>query len=126
MRNKPIPKLVSWELRDEFGAGVAVIMAKYYLDPGVMEDTVQYQTVRKIKKVFVNMNHASVEKKGMAIIGVRDWNKLLTLGGSVYHGWCGRVQVGMHHWMGGGGEAPSEVKGNRPIGRRYLCADTAD
>jgi predicted HTH transcriptional regulator len=62
-------------------------MVKHSLDPGMMEDTVQYETVWKIKSAFVNMYHASVENKGTAIIGVKDGNKLLVLGAPVYHGW---------------------------------------
>jgi hypothetical protein len=75
-------------------------MVKHSLDPGVMEDMVQYETVRKIKSAFVNMYHASVENKGLSIIGGKDGKTLLVLGAPVYHGWYDRAQVGMHQRMG--------------------------
>jgi hypothetical protein len=56
-------------MKYEVFAGMAVIMVEYSLDPGVTEDTVQYETVRDTKSSFVNMYHASVENKGTAIIG---------------------------------------------------------
>jgi hypothetical protein len=99
-RNPPILKLGPWELQDEFGAGVAVIMVKNSLDLGVTEDTVQYETVRKMKSAFVNMYNVYVENKRTAIIGGKDGNKLLVLGAPVYYCWDDRAQVGMHHRMG--------------------------
>jgi hypothetical protein len=75
-------------------------MVKRSLDPGVTEDTVKYETVRKMKSAFVNMYHASVEKKGTSIIGGKDGKKLLLIGAPVYHGWYDRAQVGMHYHMG--------------------------
>jgi hypothetical protein len=75
-------------------------MVKHLLDPGVTQDTVQYETVWQIKSAFVYMYHASVKNKGTVIIGGRDGNKLLMLGAPVYHGWYNRAQVGMHHRMG--------------------------
>jgi hypothetical protein len=74
-------------------------MVKHSLDPDVMEDTVQYETVRKIKYASVNMYHASFENKGMAIIGRKDGKTWIVPGASVYHGWYDRAQVGMHHRM---------------------------
>jgi hypothetical protein len=100
MRDPPISKLGPWYPKDDFGTGVAVIMVKHSLDPGVMEDTVQYETVRKMKSAFVNMYHASVENKETAIIRGKYGKKLLVLGAPVYHEWYDRAQVGMHHRMG--------------------------
>jgi hypothetical protein len=99
-RDPPLPKLGPWELKDEFGAGVAVIILTHSLDPGVMGDMVQYETVRKSKSAPVNMYDASVENKGTSISGGEDGKKLLVLGAPVYHGWYDRAQVGMHHRMG--------------------------
>jgi hypothetical protein len=99
MRDPPIPKLGPWDMKDEFGAGVAVIMIKHSLDPGVVEDVVQYETVWKMKSAFVNIYHALVDNKGTVIIGGRDGDKLLVLGAPCYHGWYERDQAGMHHRM---------------------------
>jgi hypothetical protein len=64
----PMPKRGPWDLKDEFGAGIAVVMVTHFLDPGVSEDTVQYEIVRKLNFAFVNKYHASVENKGKVII----------------------------------------------------------
>jgi hypothetical protein len=45
MANPPIPKRRPWNLEDEFGAGAAAILARHSMDPGITEDTVQYETV---------------------------------------------------------------------------------
>jgi hypothetical protein len=55
MSNPPMPKLVPWKLEDEFGVGAAAIMARHSMDPVITEDTVQYETVRKIKSNFANL-----------------------------------------------------------------------
>jgi hypothetical protein len=47
MSDPSIPNMIPWELNDEFGAGVAVIMVS------VMKDTVKYETVRRMKSAFV-------------------------------------------------------------------------
>jgi hypothetical protein len=44
MSNPPMPNLGPWKLEDEFGAGAAAIMARYSMDPGMTEDTVQFET----------------------------------------------------------------------------------
>jgi hypothetical protein len=77
MRDPPsIPKLGPWELKDEFGAGEAIIVVTHSLDSGVTEDAVQYETVRKMKFAFVNMYHVSVENKGVVIIGGGRWGEI--------------------------------------------------
>jgi hypothetical protein len=40
--NPTLPKLGTCKLEDEFGAGAAIITAKYSMDPGVTESTVQF------------------------------------------------------------------------------------
>jgi hypothetical protein len=52
-----VPKLGPWKLEDEFRSAEAVFMLNHSLDPGLMELTVQFKTVRKIKPGFVNMYH---------------------------------------------------------------------
>jgi hypothetical protein len=69
MTNPPMPKLGPWKLEDEFGAGAAAIMARHSMDPGITEDTVQFETVRKMKSAFVNLYQASVENASTAVIG---------------------------------------------------------
>jgi hypothetical protein len=52
MRDPPMPKLVPWKLVDEFGAAAATIMVKHYLDSGVTETTVQFETARRISRLL--------------------------------------------------------------------------
>jgi hypothetical protein len=89
MSNPPMPKL-----------GAAAIVARHSMDPGITEDTVQFETVRKIKSAFVNLYQASVENASTAVIGGKDGKKQLVMGVPIYHGWYDRSQTGMHHHMG--------------------------
>jgi hypothetical protein len=72
MSNPPMPKLGPWKLEDDFGDGAAAIMARHSMEPGIMEDTVQFETVRKMKSAFVNLYQASVENASTAVIGGKD------------------------------------------------------
>jgi hypothetical protein len=87
MSNPPMPKLGPWKLEYEFGAGAAAIMARQSMDPGIIEDTVQFETVRKMKSAFVNLYQASVENASTAVIGGKDGKKKLVMGVPIYHGW---------------------------------------
>jgi hypothetical protein len=100
MSNPPLPKLGPWKLEDEFGAGAAVIMLKHSMDTGVTERTVQFETVRKMNAVFVNLYQASVDNASTAVIGGKYGKKQLVMGVPIYHGWYDRANTGMHHWMG--------------------------
>jgi hypothetical protein len=95
-----MPNLGPWRLMDEFVAAAATIMVKHSMDPGVMETTVQFETVRKMKSAFVNLYQASVENERSAVIGGKDGTKKLIMGVPIYHVWYERAQVGMHHLMG--------------------------
>jgi hypothetical protein len=44
-----------WPVKDSFGMGVAIVLLKHSLEPGVTESKVQYNTVRKMKYAFVNV-----------------------------------------------------------------------
>jgi hypothetical protein len=79
---------------------VAIIMAKHSMDLGVMEAKVQFQTVRKTKSAVVNLYQASVENESTEVIGRKGDKKQLITGAPIYHDWCDRAQVGMHHRMG--------------------------
>jgi hypothetical protein len=81
MRDPPMPKLGPWRLVGEFGAAAAIIMVKHYLDPGVTDTTVQFETVRKMKSAFVNLYQASVENESSAVIGGKDGKKQLIVDG---------------------------------------------
>jgi hypothetical protein len=43
-------------------------MVRHSLDTGVMETTVQFETVRKMKSACVNLYQASVENESLAVI----------------------------------------------------------
>jgi hypothetical protein len=96
----PVPVLGPWTVKDRFGMGVAILLLKHSLDPGVMGSTVQYNTVRKMKSAFVNVYSASVENQGSAIVGGRDGKKFVSMDALIYSELCGRFQAGMHNRMG--------------------------
>jgi hypothetical protein len=82
-----MPKLGPWKLVDEFGAAAATIMVNHYLDPGVTETTVKYETVRKMKLAVVNLYQASGENESSAVIGGKDGKKQLIMGVPIYLVW---------------------------------------
>jgi hypothetical protein len=100
MSNPPTPKLGPWKLEDEFGDGTTIIMARHSMDPGITDDTVQFETVRKMKSAFVNLYQASEENTSTAVIGGKGGTKQLVMRVTIYHGWDDRMQTGMHHRMG--------------------------
>jgi hypothetical protein len=99
--NPPMPNLGPWKLEEEFGAGVAAIMAMHSMDPWIREDTMQFETVRKMKSAFIYLYQASVENASTYVIGGKDGNMQLVMGVPIYHGWYNRAQKDMHHRMGG-------------------------
>jgi hypothetical protein len=80
----PVPMLVPWPVEDEFGMGAVIVFLKHSLDPGVTETTVQYNTLQKMKSVFVNLYHASVENQGSAIVGGRYGKRFVSLDAPIY------------------------------------------
>jgi hypothetical protein len=101
MSNPPMPKLGNWKVEGEFGSGAAAVMARNSMNPGITEDTVQYENVRKMKSAFVNLYQASVESASVEVIGIRDWKMQLVMGVPICHSWYDRAQTGMHRCMGG-------------------------
>jgi hypothetical protein len=100
MPNRPMPKLGPRKLEDEFGDGSGATMARHSMDPWITEDTVLFETVRKIKSAFVNLYQASVENASTEVIGGKDGKKRFIMEVPIYHGWYERAQMGMHHRMG--------------------------
>jgi hypothetical protein len=96
----PVPMLGPWRVEGESGMGAAIVLLKHYLDHGVTETTVQYNTVQKIKSAFVNLYHAPVENQGSAIVGGRDGKRFISMYAPIYSEFFGRFQAGMHNRMG--------------------------
>jgi hypothetical protein len=96
----PVPMPGPWPVKDSFGMGVAIFLLKHSLNPGVTESTAQYDTVRKMKSAFVNVYFASVENQGSAIVGGRDWKKVVSMEAPIYSEFLGRFQAGRHSRMG--------------------------
>jgi hypothetical protein len=96
----PVPMLGPWQVEDKFGTGAALMLLKHSLNLGVIETTVQYNTVRKMKSAFVNLYHASVENQGSAIVEERDGKRFVSMDLPIYSEFFGRFQAGMHNRMG--------------------------
>jgi hypothetical protein len=88
--NPPVPMLGPWPVKDSFGMGVAIVILRNSLDPGVTESTVQYNTVIKMKSAFVNVYFASVENQGSAIVGGRDGKTFVSMDAPIYSEFFGR------------------------------------
>jgi hypothetical protein len=97
MDNPPLPLAEPWPVKDKTNAeGVAVIL-RHSLDPGRTEDTIQFETVRKMKSAMVNMAHAAARFDDKPNVGGSEGKKYIITGDCV---WFDRFMRGMHNGMG--------------------------
>jgi hypothetical protein len=87
-------------VKDKNNAGGAAVILCRSLDPGKTEDTVQFETVRKMKSAMVNMAHAAAVFDGKPVVGGSEGKKYIITGDCVFHDWFDRFMWGMHNRMG--------------------------
>jgi hypothetical protein len=78
--------------------GAAVILC-HYLDPGRTEDTVQFETMRKMKSAMVNLAHTVARFDGKPANGGSEGNKYTLTGDCVFHDCFNRFIRGMYNHM---------------------------
>jgi hypothetical protein len=100
MDNPPLPLAEPWPVKDKTHAGEAEIIMSHSLDPGRMEDTLQFETVRKMKSAMVNMAHAAAGFEGRPAVGGSEGKNYIITGDRVFHDWFDRFMWGMHNLMG--------------------------
>jgi predicted methyltransferase len=62
-------------VKDKTNAGGAAVILRHSLDPGRTEDTIQFETVRKMKSAMVNMAHAAAGFDGKPAVGGSEGKK---------------------------------------------------
>jgi hypothetical protein len=87
MDNPPLPLAEPWPVKDTINAGGVVVILRHSLDPGRTEDTVQFETVRKMKSAMVNMARASAGFDGKPAVGGSEGKKYIINGDCVFHDW---------------------------------------
>jgi hypothetical protein len=100
MDNPPLPLAEPWPAKDKTNAGGTAVIMRHSLDPGRMEDTIQFETVRKMKSSMVNMAHAAAGCYGKPAVGGSEGKKYIITGDWVFHDWFDRFMRGMHNHMG--------------------------
>jgi hypothetical protein len=86
-------------MRDDQGYGLALPLQVRSLDAGRNELKVQFETIRKMRSVFSNVWHVSLEgQKGSAAI--RGQTKMLMTESPTNQDWYERFMIGFHKRLG--------------------------
>jgi len=86
-------------LEDTLGMEIAVCMLQRSLDKGRYRDTLQVETVRKLRSVYLNIWHASRQTLTTSVMA-RDLKKTYITSCPTYGLWFKRFVIGMHKRMG--------------------------
>jgi hypothetical protein len=86
-------------VQDEQGMAIAATMLRRTLDKGNNEDTIQFNTARKLRSLFSNMWHASGEASGSSV-SVRGQTKTTTSTCPTNGEWFEKFMNGAHKRMG--------------------------
>jgi hypothetical protein len=100
MENPPLPLAEHLPVKDKINAGGAAVILRHSLDPGRTEDTVQFETVRKMKSEMVNMDHAASGVDIKPTVGGSECKKYIIMGDCIFHDWFDQFMRGMHNRMG--------------------------
>jgi hypothetical protein len=87
-------------VKDTTNAGGEAVIMCHSLDPGRTEDTVQFETMRKMKSAMVNLAHTVAGSHSKPAVGGREGKKYTITGDCVFHDWFNRFTRGMHNHMG--------------------------
>jgi hypothetical protein len=87
MHNPPLPLAGPWPVKDKMNVAGAAVILHYSLDPGNTKDTVQFETVSKMKSAMVNMAHASAGFDDKPAVEGSEGNKYTITGHCVFHDW---------------------------------------
>jgi hypothetical protein len=93
------PKMGPWPLEDVLGMGVAVAVLDRSLDKGVYEDTVQWDTFRRVMSAATNISQAAVGGLGDSV-GAYERNRMFISGSVTHKFWFSRFMGGVHKRVG--------------------------
>lgn len=96
----PFPSMGPFPLEDTLGMKEAAIMLMRSLDAGKYKDTVQFQTMRKIRGVFANAHHASADGYASTAVMAKDTRKLMVTECVTYGTFFENFVRGCHKRMG--------------------------
>jgi hypothetical protein len=94
-----LPKMGPHPLKDNWGIGLAIIMLHKSLDKGKYRDTVQFETVRKLRAAYSNVWGASEHTMTQGVMA-RDVMKIFVTNCPSHCLWFERFIKGMHCRMG--------------------------
>jgi hypothetical protein len=87
-------------VKDKTNAGGVAVILCHSLDPGRTEDTIQFETVRKMKSLMVNTAQAAAGFDGKPAVGGSEGKPYIITGDRVFHDWFDRSMRGMQNRMG--------------------------
>ena len=94
-----LPIMGPFPLTDTQGMGIAVSVLMRSLDKGRYQNTLQYESVRKMRSAFSNVWHASCNTLTTSVLA-RDIRKTYVTSCPAYSLWFERFMIGMHKRMG--------------------------
>jgi hypothetical protein len=95
-----LPNMGPHSLSDEWGMGLAIVMLEKSLDKGKYRETVQFETVRKLRAAYSNVWGASKHAMTQGVMA-RDVMKIFVTNCPSHCLWFERFIKGMHCRMGG-------------------------
>ena len=96
----PFPSMGPFPVDDTLGMKEAAIMLMRSLDAGKYKDTVQFQTMRKIRGVFANAHHASADGYASSSVMAKDTRKMMVTDCVTYGTFFENFVRGCHKRMG--------------------------
>ena len=96
---KVLPEMGPFPLEDTWGMHMATIILIRSLDKGIYQDTIQFETARKLRSVYSNCWGASVHTLTQGVMA-RDTMKTYVTSCPTYSLWFERFIKGLHSRMG--------------------------
>jgi hypothetical protein len=97
--DKALPKMGPCPIKDDVGMSLAVAMLDRSLDAGRTEETLQFESLRKMKAAFGSLWNASIEATDQSV-SVRGQLKTIITKSPTNQDWFERFMTGMHKRMG--------------------------
>ena len=96
----PFPSMGPFPIEDTLGMKEATILLMRSLDVGKYKETVQFETMRKMRGVFANAHHASAEGYASSAVMAKDTRKLMVTECVTYGTFFENFIRGCHKRMG--------------------------
>ena len=97
--NYIFPDMGPFSLEDNLGMGIATCLLQRSLERGKYRETLQFETMRKLRSAYSNLWHASKASLTTSVMS-RDIRKTYVTTCPTYSLWYERFMLGMHKRMG--------------------------